>query len=110
MKLQPKDFEWIKHGTKRLEARILDEKRRALRVGDTITFCKLPDRIETLPVRVTELRPYPTFQALIADYPATLLGYPDGTDTPTILDAYHTIYTEEEEQKFGVLGILFDLV
>ena len=36
LKLQPKYFEYIKNGTKRIELRLYDEKRQKIAIGDTI--------------------------------------------------------------------------
>ena len=40
MKLQPRYYDFILNGTKRIEIRLNDEKRRMIKVGDTITFYK----------------------------------------------------------------------
>ena len=41
-------FEVVKYGTKNVEVRVNDEKRRKLKVGDIITFLKRPDDIEKI--------------------------------------------------------------
>ena len=38
MKLMPKYFECIKSGTKRIELRLNDEKRKNIAIGDEIVF------------------------------------------------------------------------
>lgn len=43
MKLQKSPFEKIKNGTKTVEFRLYDEKRRKINIGDQIEFSKLPD-------------------------------------------------------------------
>lgn len=40
MNLQPKYFDFIKDGTKRIELRLYDEKRRSIQLGDIIEFAK----------------------------------------------------------------------
>ena len=40
MKLQPKYFEYIKYGTKRVELRLNDEKRKNMKISDTIILKK----------------------------------------------------------------------
>lgn len=40
LRLQEKYFNFIKSGTKRIELRFFDEKRRAIQVGDEIVFSK----------------------------------------------------------------------
>ena len=38
LKLQPKYFDYINKGTKRIELRLYDEKRQKIAIGDTIIF------------------------------------------------------------------------
>lgn len=38
MKLQPKYFDYILNGTKRIEIRLNDEKRKKIKLGDKINF------------------------------------------------------------------------
>ena len=55
MKLNKSPFERIKNGTKKVEFRLYDEKRKQIKVGDKIEFSKLPDLEEKLLVYVVEL-------------------------------------------------------
>ena len=43
MNLQPKYFDFIKGGTKRIELRLYDEKRQSIQLGDIIEFAKSDD-------------------------------------------------------------------
>ena len=43
MKLQPKNFDYILNGTKRIEIRLNDEKRKKIKLGDKIKFLKETD-------------------------------------------------------------------
>lgn len=38
LKLQPKYFDYINNGTKRIELRLYDKKRQKIAIGDTIIF------------------------------------------------------------------------
>ena len=40
--LHPEVFEIVKSGVKDVEARVYDEKRRKLKIGDTLVFLKRP--------------------------------------------------------------------
>ena len=95
MKLNPRPFAQIKRGEKTVELRLNDEKRRALRVGDTITFTEIGTG-ETLPVTVTALHPFESFADLFAALGTDLCG--GSVD----MDAY---YSPEAQKKWGVLGI-----
>jgi ASC-1-like (ASCH) protein len=46
-----------------------DDKRRKIKVGDTIEFIKAPENNETLRVQVAELRKYDTFKEMFEDIP-----------------------------------------
>jgi len=59
--LQPEPFEKIKAGTKIIELRLFDEKRKALSLGDTIEFRKQPEESETIHVRIVALLQYEAF-------------------------------------------------
>ncbi len=45
-------FEVVKNGTKCIEDRVNDEKRRKLKIGDKLIFLKRPDDIEKIEVVV----------------------------------------------------------
>ena len=52
MKLLPQYFNYIKNGTKRLELRLNDEKRKDLEINDIIIFEKLSEDPEYLNTKV----------------------------------------------------------
>ncbi len=104
MKLLERPFNNILNGTKQIEFRLYDEKRQNIKVGDIIEFAKLPDLKQTINVVVEDLYQYPTFQELLIS-----LGYQEEKLTKQ-LDEIFNIYTKEQEQKYGVLGIKIKLI
>ncbi len=58
MKLFPSNFEDAKSGKKKRDYRLNDEKRRQLRIGDTIRFRKLPNLDEEFLAEVTNIETY----------------------------------------------------
>ena len=50
MKLKEDPFERMKNGTKTIEFRLYDEKRRKIKVGDEIEFFKLPKLQERISI------------------------------------------------------------
>jgi len=80
MHLHPKPFERIKNGTKTVEKRLLDEKRKQIKVGDTIIFESRAtgEQLPTTVVAIHKLAP-------TAD-----------------LQEYYPI---ADQQKYGVIGI-----
>lgn len=107
LKLQPEPFEKIKNGTKVIESRLHDEKRKKIHIGDQITFLKNPELKESIDVTVTDLLPYDSFDHLMSDFPAELFG---GKSKADLLREIHQFYSNEDEQQYGVLGIKIELL
>ncbi|MCX4365457.1 MAG: hypothetical protein OSJ70_06770 [Bacilli bacterium] len=61
MKLFPENFNEIKTGKKKRDYRLYDEKRKNLRVGDTIRFRKLPNLDEDFLVEITNIEVFPNW-------------------------------------------------
>lgn len=99
MKLNESPFERIKNGTKTIEFRLFDEKRQLVKVGDKIEFSRLPDLNEKILVDVLELYQERTFKELFDK-----LGDNDEIAKKNA-ESMYTIYSPEEEAKYGVLGI-----
>lgn len=104
MSLRPGPFARIADGSKRYELRLLDEKRRLIAAGDTITFtCTADERSVT--VRVVSLRNFASFADLYAALPLTECGYtPDNVASadPRDMEKY---YPPEKQAQYGVLAI-----
>ena len=99
MKLNESPFERMKSGTKTIEFRLFNEKRKAIRVGDKIEFSKLPDLKEKLLVDVVELYRENTFENLFRKL------YTDEEEITRKTKAMYEIYSPEKEQQYGILGI-----
>ena len=100
MKLRPIPFAQIQAGTKTVELRLNDEKRRLIQPGDQITFTQTESG-ETLTTRVTALYPFDSFASLFAHLGCECCG--GAVD----MDQY---YSPEEQRRWGVLGIGIALV
>ena len=81
LKIQPRYFNYINNGTKRIELRLYDEKTQQITIGDTILFQKL------IPIYVNTIF---TKQELI--------------------DALNGFYTSEQQKQYGVLGIRIEKI
>ena len=104
MQLQPSPFEMIRNGTKTIELRLYDEKRRKIRIGDTISFTNTESK-EVLNVTVLELSVFDSFETLYRQLPLSVCGYTEeelDTASPDDMNAY---YSREMQQKYGVVGI-----
>ena len=102
MKLQDAPFRLFEEGKKRVEVRLLDEKRQKIRPGDAILFHRESGE-ETLTRYVVRLHRYPAFSALFAALPPEAFGREK--ESPLTAEEMYVYYTPAEEEKWGVLGI-----
>ena len=84
-----------------------DEKRREIRVGDTIEFKREPEQVESVQARVVGLLNYETFADLVNDFPAEVFGHPNSEH---LLESIFNFYTKEQEATYTVLGIRINLI
>ena len=102
MKLNNEPFECIKNGTKTIELRLNDEKRKLLTVGDYIEFTNRATN-EKLLVEVIDLFKYNSFEELYKHFNKIEMGYSINEEAnPKDMEYY---YSKEEQEKYGVLGI-----
>ncbi len=109
MRLNAESFQKIKAGTKIVEVRLADEKRRKLHIGDEIRFFKLPDRKESIIVKVKRLEKFSSFKEMFEIIDKKLLGH-SRLNMEQQLERIYRIYAKEEEEKKGVLAIFFGLM
>ena len=110
MRLAPSPFEMIEAGTKTIELRLFDEKRRNLHVGDVIEFIHTENSSKTLLVKVVDLFVFDSFMTLYENLPLLECGYMEkdiDTASPDDMDAY---YSKAEQEKYGVVGIIIALL
>ena len=100
MKLNESPFDRIKNGTKTVEFRLYDDKRKQIKVGDKIEFSKLPDLQEKLTVEVLELYQDKTFENLFRQ-----LYKEDEEEIKRKTQSMYEIYSREKEKQYGVIGI-----
>jgi len=104
MKLQPRYYDYIKDGTKRIELRLYDEKRSQIQLGDKIKFLKEPELSETMEVDVVGLLRYNSFSNLFRDFDLSILSDASMTNEE-LLNVLQEFYTVEKQKEYGVLGI-----
>lgn len=75
MKLKQEPFEKIKSGSKTIEFRLFDEKRKKVQVGDFIEFLLVDNPKEKIQTRVTVLHRFDSFRELYANISKEKLGY-----------------------------------
>ncbi len=104
MKLNPKYFEYMKKGTKEIEIRLNDDKRKNLKIGDEIIFQKVPELKEELYTTVENLFFEKSFEDAIMNL--EIQQYADQKETrENFLKDLYKFYTKEQENKYGVIAI-----
>lgn len=106
MHLQEVPFVQISEGLKTIEVRLNDSKRQLLKVGDEIVFINIVDTTKNIKVVITTLLHYPTFKILYSSVNPEKCGERRADDFVKMYE----IYSNEEEDKYGVVGIEFTLI
>lgn len=107
MRLNNEPFNKIKGGTKTVELRLLDEKRKALRVGDKIIFTNRANN-EKIDVVITNLFKADSFEPIYEKYSKVAMGYNEEDDAkPEDMEEY---YSKEEIKKYGCIAIEIEKV
>ena len=94
MKLNESPFERIKNGTKTIEFRLYDEKRKQIKIGDKIEFSKLPELQEIILVDVLDLYKEETFENLFKKL------YSDEEEIKRKTNSMYQYYSPEEEKEY----------
>ena len=107
LRLHNEPFELIKQGTKTIEMRLYDEKRKLIKQNDIIEFT---NRItgEKIKTKVIKIHLFNSFKELYNNFDNECLGYKynekkDYKD----MEKY---YTKQEQCKYGVVGIEIKLI
>lgn len=102
MKVAAEPFGKIARKAKVVESRLYDEKRQEIALGDEIEFSENGKPDENVLARVIGLLRYQSFKELFADHDPSLF---DGESCEFLLNEIKQFYSDEDEQKYGVVGI-----
>lgn len=105
MKLNEGAFERIKNGTKTVEFRLYDEKRRKVKIGDKIEFLKLPDMQQSIIVEVLDIYQEETFERLF-----NKIYKGDKEKIKERVESIRKYYSIEKEKRYGAIGIKIKLL
>ena len=106
MNLQPRYYDYIKNGTKRIELRLFDEKRQKIKLGDEIIFSK--SESDKFIAKVIGLLRYDTFEHLFNDFDINVLA-DNSMSKDELLDVLEEFYTPQKQKQYGVIGIRVEL-
>ena len=110
MEIMPKWFDLVVSGIKKYEARTNDARRKNMNVGDYILLTKKSDtNPEKALLRIVRKIEFQNFTALYDALPKRDTGF-EGMETADIVEQLHQFYTEELENKLGVVAIESEVV
>jgi len=102
LRLNNEPFELIKKGSKTIEMRLYDEKRKLIKENDIIEFTNRLTN-EKIRTRVIKLHLFNSFNELYNNFDNICLGYKENEiKNPKDMEKY---YSKEEQNKYGVVGI-----
>ena len=107
MRLHNRYFYYIKNGSKRIELRLYDEKRKQIQLNDIIQFSN--EQQENIFAKVIGLLHYKNFNDLIDDLDINLLADKSISKNDLLKDL-NTFYSLAQQKQFGVLGIRIELM
>ncbi|MBO5910029.1 MAG: ASCH domain-containing protein [Clostridia bacterium] len=105
MRLNKLPFEQMLEGKKTIEVRLNDVKRKLIVVGDEILFINRDNPNQTIIKKVVDLRVYNSFADMANNENCVMASFAKGYTVENVVDCYHTDYSPEEENQFGVLAI-----
>jgi len=108
MGLQEKYFNDIKYGTKKIEIRLNDEKRKLLNIGDTLYFLLEPDRKKNVKSKIVSLTRYNNFEDAVNNIPIEYLASINDLKEEYLNDL-NKYYSKDDQEKFGVLAIEIEM-
>lgn len=109
MRLTEAPFRQLKNGTKTIELRLNDEKRKEIRIGDTIQFINLGDLKDTLLTKVIDIYVFDSFADLYSTLSLEDLGYSEDEFSTASSKDMDKFYTPEEQALYGVVGFRIEL-
>lgn len=105
MKLFSRDsLSMIQKGIKTMEVRLCDEKRASVKLNDEILFTNKNN--ETVLVRVVGLCHFTDFTEMFRAIDPVTAGYQPNDSLEYCVEYMHGLYSNDEIQKYGVLGII----
>ncbi|MES2630605.1 MAG: ASCH domain-containing protein [Patescibacteria group bacterium] len=106
--LNPEALEYIRSGQKTIENRLFDEKRRTYKVGDSLFFISTANADDLVEAVIIKLHKERSFRELFLN--KNTIGKYSTPSTNELLDRVSLFYSEKDQEKYGVVGIEFQLI
>lgn len=109
MKIQEDFFEQVKSGKKVYEVRVYDEDMQKIVIGDTIIFKKMPNLIDGVVTKVVDVKKFDTFEQMAQTLSLSSVGF-DKKNASQVSRFYRSLYSKEDEKKYGVIAIKIEKI
>ena len=100
-------FKIVKNGTKHIEVRLNDDKRKKLKVGDDLIFINQNNDDKRINAIIKGLKYFSSFEDLV-DYYRIDEIYKEDSSKEEFLELINKFYTKGEIEKYGVVAIDFE--
>lgn len=109
LKLQEEYYNYILYGTKRVEIRLNDDKRKLLNIGDHIRFLKEPLLKDSFLTKVVDLIYFENFEKMFENLPIEILADKSINKCNLLIDL-NKFYPPEKQEKYGICCIKIELI
>ena len=105
--LKDEIFNLVKYGSKNIEIRLYDEKRKKLNVGDTLIFYKNEDESKKVIAEVEELNIFDNIEELVNNYDLRNM-YFENRSKEELISIFNEIYSKDKQEEYKVVAIKFE--
>lgn len=102
LNVQEKYYNLLKSGQKTIELRLYDDKRKAIKVGDTIEFTNNSDSSDNFVAKVINLHQAKDFASLCEKIDCRQAGMSTNEELIKVLEEFYSL---ERQKELGVIGI-----
>ncbi len=105
MHLSHDAFTRILTGTKNVEVRLLDQRRKKLVIGDTLLFVDKENYTQMVSAEIVGLQRFSSFAELFEVYGPKDFGHSETMTSEEFVARLHNIYYYRDEERLGVIAI-----
>lgn len=102
LRVKEKYYNLLKDKKKTIELRLYDEKRQAIKIGDTIEFSDYSKPNDKFLAKVINLHRADNFAALCQKIDCSAAGFAANDELLEVLEEF---YSSKQQQEYGVVGI-----
>lgn len=102
LNVKEKYYNMLKQGTKTIELRLFDDKRKNIKIGDIIEFSNNSNTDDTFLARVVRLHRADSFETLCRKIDYHNAGFSTDLELKKVLEEFYSV---ERQKELGVVGI-----